>query len=425
MSSVLWYQVKNFGSFGEEGGYVDLTTTSKDKHRDLWYNNGNHNINIVTAIMGANGSGKTTLIKPIPYLNYLFWRIPEKNTDDLFLNFNRFSASPTVINISFLLDGKEYTYQLSACPLMIFLEELYVKNSRNQKTYVFKREITEASLATVTGFYEKEYDKDEFDEENILDKIKYSYSVKESLFTLTNKDVERVAPNCVLISEARRLNDPLATNIAKSFRCLANVNFIGRFTRNDSDLSTIAGRLYRRPQRFEIIKSILKKWDLGLNDVSLKKNETIDDDGKNKVKYSLYGVHVNKEGEKIELPFIFESAGTKNALIRLNDIMLSIENGNPCVIDELGDDLHPHMIKPILELFIDPEINSKKSQLIFTCHRPELINYLGKYRIVICEKKQNESESFRLDEFPSSDARVADNLAAKYLAGAFGGVPDL
>lgn len=32
-NAILWYEIKNIGSFEEEGGFVDLTTTAKDKKR--------------------------------------------------------------------------------------------------------------------------------------------------------------------------------------------------------------------------------------------------------------------------------------------------------------------------------------------------------------------------------------------------------
>lgn len=136
-------------------------------------------------------------------------------------------------------------------------------------------------------------------------------------------------------------------------------------------------------------------------------------------------MHTLENGHKFELPFYFESAGTQSAYVRLFDIITTLDTGGHCFIDELGDDLHPHMVKPILELFSDHETNPDGAQLIFACHKPELINYLGKNRVIICEKRFNTSECFRLDEFPASEARSDDNLAAKYLSGAFGGVPDL
>lgn len=45
--------------------------------------------------------------------------------------------------------------------------------------------------------------------------------------------------------------------------------------------------------------------------------------------------------------------------------------------------------------------------------------------MLITEKNITKAFVIALDDFPSSEARVDDNIAAKYLAGAFGGVPDL
>lgn len=33
-NAILWYEIKNIGSFEDEGGFVDLTTTAKDKKKN-------------------------------------------------------------------------------------------------------------------------------------------------------------------------------------------------------------------------------------------------------------------------------------------------------------------------------------------------------------------------------------------------------
>lgn len=425
MSTFLWYEIKNFGSFGSKGGVVDLTTSTKDKSEDLWRENSGHRINLLTAVMGANASGKTTLIKVIPYISFLLWRIPEKRTDKLILLNNKFSNELTYISVCFLLDGKEYLYKITLCQFMIFEEELFVKNSRNQNVYLFKRCIEKDSAFKIFNYYNNFDAAREIEEENMLRSVKYSYSFKEQYFKFNAEYASRVATNCLILSEARRLNDALASNIANSFLCSSNVNYAGRIAPGYTDLNEVVTQLAKNPIHFKKVKDIIMKWDLGLKDIKLTEVQWVGENGDAQVKYNIYGVHTNSDGIEIDLPFVSESAGTINALIRLNDIMCCIANGRPCIVDELGDDLHPHMIKPILELFIDPEINKLNSQLLFTCHRPELINYLGKYRVIICEKRENVSECYRLDEFSSEDERDSDNLAAKYLSGAFGGVPEL
>ncbi|MGP3427029.1 AAA family ATPase, partial [Escherichia coli] len=67
--------------------------------------------------------------------------------------------------------------------------------------------------------------------------------------------------------------------------------------------------------------------------------------------------------------------------------------------------------------------NPHQAQLIFTCHTPEVLNRLQKHQIYLCEKQQQISDAWRLDEVVG--VRADDNLYAKYMAGALGAVPEL
>ena len=94
------------------------------------------------------------------------------------------------------------------------------------------------------------------------------------------------------------------------------------------------------------------------------------------------------------------------------------------MIDELEADLHPHLLAPILDLFFSTHTNPKNAQLIFTCHSLEILSLLHKSQVVLVEKDKNcQSEAWRLDEVKG--VRSDDNLYAKYMAGAYGAVPEL
>lgn len=422
-NAILWYEIKNIGSFEEEGGFVDLTTTAKDKKKELWVDVDGHKVNLITAIMGANGSGKTTLLKPMSFLSWFFWSIPAKVTDYLYLNINRPFVHPGMIKICFVMDGKVYTYVIVACDQFIIKEELYVKNENNKNIYVFKRKLNKNNYKLEIDKQKEDFSSKEI--EAFLKKISYDYIEKPELFPLGELEGKRTPSNTSIISAARRVNVPLAVEIADTMSSTTNVNAMGRYSYDYEDLGATAEDLYEDPVAFNNVKNILRKWDLGLDDITIEKEEKVDVNGEKETYYLLNGIHIKEDGTKFSLPFAFESAGTQSAFIRLHNIMQCLKKGNACFIDELGDDLHPHMVKPILELFISKETNPLHAQLVFTCHKPELINYLGKYRVLITEKKYNKSVCYRLDDFPSSEARVDDNIAAKYLAGAFGGVPDL
>ncbi|MCV9006817.1 ATP-binding protein [Escherichia coli] len=422
-NAILWYEIKNIGSFEDEGGFVDLTTTAKDKKKELWVDVDGHKVNLITAIMGANASGKTTLLKPMSFLSWFFWSIPAKVTDYLYLNINRPFTKPGMIKICFVLDGKVYTYVVTACDHFVIKEELYVRNEKNKNIYVFKRKLDKENYEKQLNNCSDDFSHQEVEE--LLKTIKYDYVEKAELFPLGLLEGKRTPANTSIISAARRVGVPLAIDIAEKMSSTTNVNAMGRYSYDYGDLGATAEDLYKDPVAFKSVKNILRKCDLGLDDITIEKEEKVDINGEKDVYYIINGIHEKEDGSKFELPFAFESAGTQSAFIRLHNIMQCLKKGTACFIDELGDDLHPHMVKPILELFISKETNPLHAQLIFTCHKPELINYLGKYRVLITEKKFNRSECYRLDDFPSSEARVDDNIAAKYLAGAFGGVPDL
>ena len=125
-----------------------------------------------------------------------------------------------------------------------------------------------------------------------------------------------------------------------------------------------------------------------------------------------------------ELPFAMESSGTQGAFILLGRLLPVLAAGGLAVIDEFENDLHPHMLEPILDLFANPATNPHRAQLLFTCHAIEVLNILHKSQVMLVEKDvNNESSAWRLDSVEG--IRSDDNFYAKYMAGAYGAVPQL
>ena len=93
------------------------------------------------------------------------------------------------------------------------------------------------------------------------------------------------------------------------------------------------------------------------------------------------------------------------------------------VIDELDNDLHPHLVPQLLQWFEFDETNPHQAQLIFTCHTPEVLNLLQKHQVYLVEKQNQYSEAWRADDIKGL-IRSDDNLYAKYMAGALGATPN-
>ncbi|MCY4512229.1 MAG: AAA family ATPase [Bdellovibrionales bacterium] len=122
------------------------------------------------------------------------------------------------------------------------------------------------------------------------------------------------------------------------------------------------------------------------------------------------------------IPLANESHGVFNLFSKMFFILKSIKNGGLVAIDELEFGIHPQAVSRILHLFME-NIN-QKGQILFTTHMAPVLMDLNKYQVYLVEKnKYNESEIFRLDQVEG--VRPEDNLFKKYMAGAYGGFPDI
>ena len=176
-------------------------------------------------------------------------------------------------------------------------------------------------------------------------------------------------------------------------------------------------------QRQQLVR-LLSAWDLGLSDVQVRELEQVLPDGKIEKYWLPFGVHQTTQGGSFELPFMLESSGTQGALLLLHRLLPVLQKGGLAIIDEFENDLHPHMIEPILDLFANPATNPHGGQLLFTCHAMEVLNLVHKSQVMLVEKdSHNESSAWRLDSMEG--IRSDDNFYAKYMAGAYGAVPQL
>jgi len=136
-----------------------------------------------------------------------------------------------------------------------------------------------------------------------------------------------------------------------------------------------------------------------------------------------YGVH-RVSNKTYKLPLLSESSGTQNSFVLLHLLLPVLQTGGVAVIDEFEVNLHPQMITPILDLFLDPETNPHNAQLFFSTHSIEVLRKLDKTQVLLVEKDDLcRSHACRLDEIKGVRRDV--DLYAKYMSGAFGAVPKI
>jgi uncharacterized protein len=216
----------------------------------------------------------------------------------------------------------------------------------------------------------------------------------------------------------------IAKDLANNY-LQTNIAFTGRVPfRAESDLAAAARHFSQNQAQREEMVRLLKVWDLGLSDVELREL-SIQTPGQEPMKvWFPYGIHTSRRGTRHELLFNEESSGTQGAFVLLSRLLDALAVGGLAVIDEFESDLHPYMLEPILDLFANPVTNPHKAQLLFTCHAMEVLNLLHKSQIMLVEKGENcESTAWRMDSVKG--IRNDDNFYAKYMAGAYGAVPQL
>ena len=239
---------------------------------------------------------------------------------------------------------------------------------------------------------------------------------------INNCDLEKIIvkrQNASLISTAIQYG---AQGVAR-FPSLSNISIIhnDRIRGGDEAIWLAAKHFSENKNHYRQMEKLLSSWDLGLSGVEIIEKEVIAENGMAKI-WQPYGKHKTHLKEYI-LPFSNESSGTQAAFFLLALLLSILTEGGVAIIDEFENDLHPHMLEPILDLFASEKTNPHNAQLLFSCHAVEVLNLVHKSQIMLVQKNNDcESTACRLDKIEG--IRADDNFYGKYMAGHYGAIPN-
>ncbi len=332
-------------------------------------------VSTVMAVIGPNASGKTALLKPILFLDW-FMRQSFGADPAAPLPFQVHAAAPaepSEFEMEADMDGRLWRYTLRCTPHRVLHEALYVRQERMR--YVFVREWNEATQG---------------------------YDIKQQDFGFAPSEARKVRPNASLIATAAQYGVPLAQRLANN-SVWSNIHQFGRMVNDSQQLMRAAAWFAGEEAQRQQLVRLLAAWDLGLSDVQVRELETVLPDGKKDKFWLPFGIHRAANGAQFELPFMLESSGTQGALVLLHRLLPVLQSGGLAVIDEFENDLHPHMLEPILDLFANPATNPQGGQLLFTCHAMEVLNIVHKSQVMLVEKDaNNESSAWRFASVSTS-----------------------
>lgn len=135
--------------------------------------------------------------------------------------------------------------------------------------------------------------------------------------------------------------------------------------------------------------------------------------------------------KEYDIPFINESDGTRKLFAALPVIIMALREGRLIIIDELDAKLHPKLLRYVIKLFTNPEINRNGAQLLFTSHDLTTMKNTVFRRDEIwfaALNDENSSEIFSLYDIRREDNEHVNNTAAydkQYLEGRYGADPYL
>ncbi len=395
---------------------VDFTEGG-DKKKVGYINKEKKRISLISGFYGSNASGKSTILNVIDTVI----RIMLSKQQDYIINpggiqeetviaFPNFSSDvknkPITLEIDFIFgsDDNKYNYLVSIVNEGKEISEEVL--NRNGKK-IFSRNNHEVSLG-----------------EQIEKKIgnavaKNIVAPKKSSFLSVlldeNSDIS-VFSNLkteIGVSELKQINNKICFITDKRSVQMGqnNINGLLAFAVNYlNDAKT-------QEEKLGAVNSVVKYFEPSFESLVIKKGAD-----NNPVSNSFSITYEAKYTNFYKNLGIMElSAGTRELVAYISDILKIIKNGGIVVYDETSKYYHPDMEIAMLNLFKDEDINQHNAQIFFSSHNHETFDLLQNDQAHILEKKNTGITISKVSDY---DVRERDNIKSKYRLGSLGGVPD-
>ena len=362
-------------------------------------------------VYGANASGKSNLIKAIQYMRGVVVEsaalIQPGQTFSVqpFRLDSKSAELPTTFEVTFLLDRVRYQYGFSITSQRIVAEHLLVYKAFKPQKW-FERRFDEE-----TGKDVYEFGPALKGQKNVWEVATRANSLFLSMAVQLNSDALRPVFNwfqnqLVIINEVTPLTPQFSVEMIKNLSRKKEIcDFLVAADISISDIDVITTKSSGQVLRFDLA--------VGKSEVA---TEEIED---NQIKFH----HLTDAGAAT-FDLNEESSGTRNLFFLAGPILDILEKGIVLVVDELDTSLHTLIVREIVRLFHDPQMNVAGSQLIFTTHDTALLDTFGLFRrdqIWFVEKDNDQSSTlYSLLEF---SPRKGEALERNYLQGRYGGIP--
>ena len=393
---------------------MDLSAAKMTEFSDRVVSEGNDKILPMAAIYGANARGKSNIYNAFEYMaDYVVESFKYGDEEE---KFEEYRPTP------FLFDSVSNDAESS------FEVYFTIPGDKAEKTYnygfcVDRHGVTEEwlnSKAKTARKYTSIFYRST--EENTLDLSGLPKSSRDNIQVALEKQVLIVSLGAKLkVTKCKDIRDWFMANEFADFGDPFTNFFLSR----------------RLPKGFVDDASVQKKvieyfasFDEHIKDFEIEKLPH-DADSKEET-YKISSLHKKIDSDTFAaIPLSMESAGTLKMFALYPELQDVLEKGSVFFIDELNARLHPLLVRNFLLTFLNPEINTKHAQLIFTTHDTwQLSNQLlRRDEVWFTEKdEQGISKLYSLADFVDESGtriRKDESYEKNYLIGKYGAIPTL
>ncbi|MFV1873185.1 MAG: AAA family ATPase [Oleiphilus sp.] len=365
------------------------------------------------AIYGPNASGKSNYLKALQIMKHIVLESAASQQRGDLLPVTPFRLSPETRNapsefeVTFIVEGVRYQYGFSVTAEQVF-EEWLLAYPKGRAQRWFTRQW-------------------------VAEKKQYKWELGSSLTGEKQLWQKSTRDNALFLSTAVQLNSAQLQPVFDWFKStlrLANVGGWG---------PTFSASLCENDEKAKVLE-FLHAADIHIDDILVETKAftptDLPDDMPEALRDVIIGemkgqktreiktVHNDSDGKPVLFDFKDESDGTQKLFSFAGPWIDALKNGYVLFIDELHDNLHPRLVRFLVELFHSPDTNPKNAQLVFTTHETSILNQevFRRDQVWFCEKnKAQATDIYPLTDFSPRKGR--ENLELAYLSGRYGALP--
>ena len=359
-------------------------------------------------IYGPNGSGKSTLLQALAFMRALVAESATLMQLGQTFNIQPFrldtacAEKPTEFEITFIFNGVRHQYGFSLTPERIISEWLLVYRTAKPQQW-FNRQFDEKTQSSI-----------------------YEFSTHLTGPRKLWQDSTR--SNGLFLSTAAQLNSELLGPVF-SWLVEQPVYFSAGLTPPPNQTT----ELLQTENGRRAVRDFLTFADISISDVMTVQRQGF----QQKFMFGPEGAKVMHEEQEMLMPqFVHktdrgsasfelheESQGTQRLYALAAPVLDVLKQGRLLIIDELDSSLHPLLVRRLVRMFHQPELNPNGAQLLFTTHDSSLLDRTLFRRDQIWFTEKDNDQATRL--YPLSDFSPRENEAWErgYLTGRYGAVP--